>query len=392
MQSTRRDLLSTVSSVGLMTVFSSQLAAKGLTSQAGLDLANLGPLQQADSLGLRLPRGFSARIVAESGHQVSSKLGPVDYMWHGSPDGGACFATQDGGWIYTSNSEIKIGGGAGALKFDAAGNLIDAYSILNGTRNNCGGGPTPWNTWLSCEEVGYGDVYECDIYGRKKAQICPGLGRFKHEAIAIDSEAEFAYLTEDETDGLLYRYRPDTYLSSGAMNFEGGSLSAARVKANGAVEWLAVPNSTPQTEETALRYQLKGATRFNGGEGIWYHNGKVFFVTKGDNKVWRYDDTADFIECIYDPKTSPTPILSGVDNVSVSNSGHVLVAEDGGDMQIIVINPAGRLYPLVQVLNQDHSEITGPAISPDGRRLYFSSQRGGRNGTGITYEISGNFG
>ena len=76
-------------------------------------------------------------------------------------------------------------------------------------------------------------------------------------------------------------------------------------------------------------------------------------------------------------------------------AGDLLVAEDGGDMQIVVITPDGALRPLVQVTGQDDSEITGPALDPYRQRLYFSSQRGPSGsafGTdGVTYEITGPF-
>ena len=116
-----------------------------------------------------------------------------------------------------------------------------------------------------------------------------------------------------------------------------------------------------------------------------------FSTTKGDNRVWKYDTRNQTMGITYDKKTSPKPILSGVDNVTVSEDGHVLVAEDGGDMQIVILGPFGDIYPLLQVTGQNNSEITGPAIAPNKDRLYFSSQRGGRKGKGITYEIAGNF-
>jgi secreted PhoX family phosphatase len=83
-------------------------------------------------------------------------------------------------------------------------------------------------------------------------------------------------------------------------------------------------------------------------------------------------------------------VLSGVDNLTVSHAGDVLVAEDGGNMELCVIGPDRRVKVLLRLLGQDGSEITGPAFSPDGQRLYFNSQRGGRQGSGlgITYEIS----
>jgi secreted PhoX family phosphatase len=85
--------------------------------------------------------------------------------------------------------------------------------------------------------------------------------------------------------------------------------------------------------------------------------------------------------------------LTGVDNITGAGSGDLYVAEDGGNMEINVITPAGVVAPFLRILNQSSSEITGPAFSPDGRRLYFSSQRGttGRSSGGITYEVTGPF-
>ncbi|NTX01719.1 twin-arginine translocation signal domain-containing protein [Myxococcus sp. CA040A] len=67
-----------------------------------------------DANGVRLPAGFSSRILARSGRAVAS----TGYTWHSAPDGGACFALSDGGWVYTSNSELSSGGGASALRFE----------------------------------------------------------------------------------------------------------------------------------------------------------------------------------------------------------------------------------------------------------------------------------
>jgi uncharacterized protein len=69
------------------------------------------------------------------------------------------------------------------------------------------------------------------------------------------------------------------------------------------------------------------------------------------------------------------------------------VAEDGGDLQLCLITPERIVAPLLQLVGPNSSEITGPAFSPDGKRLYFSSQRGptGSSSNGITFEVTGPF-
>ena len=353
-------------------------------------LQSIGGLLPPNKHGLRLPKGFSSRIVAKSLQPVTLASGEKSaYQWHKYPDGGACFAMEDGGWIYTSNSEVgNRGGGAGALRFDSDGQLVDAYGILSGTSANCAGGPTPWQTWLSCEETSYGQVFECDITGKRNALLCPGLGFFKHEAVALDPRQQRAYLTEDESDGCLYRYTA-LEMNDGRFDFNSGFLELAVVDRDCYVSWLPVPNPNPKWNQTATRYQVSAASHFKGGEGIWFHEGRVIFTTKGDNRVWEYDILANRVQVIYAPEKSSNPILSGVDNVCVTVDGEIMVAEDGGDLQIVVLGANGQVTPLVQVIGQDDSEIAGPAISPRGDKLYFSSQRGNRDG--MTYEITGRF-
>lgn len=363
-------------------------------------LTEIGDLLPPNDLGIRLPSGFSARIVAAAGQTLQKNRWwrRTKYRWHSFPDGGATFPTDDGGWIYVSNSETisLLGGGASAIRFSSNGTVKDAYRILGLTNVNCAGGPTPWNTWLSCEEIDFGRVYECDPYGRKSASVRPALGYFKHEAVAVDTLFGNLYLTEDEGDGRLYRFLPDGLDGSGNLNLGSGVLQVASVDSQGYVSWIDLPNPTPNIFQTPTRHQVAESTPFDGGEGIWYDNGFVYFTTKGDNKVWRLDTNLNQLDTVYDAATSSNPILTGVDNVTVSPNGDILVAEDGGDVQIVVIDADGNLAPLMQIVGQNGSEITGPAFSPDGSRLYFSSQRGsgvfgGGNGFGITYEMSGPF-
>jgi secreted PhoX family phosphatase len=350
-------------------------------------LTGIGPLGDPDANGIRLPSGFSSRVIAISDSNVPG----TSYRWHKSPDGGATFPTASGGWVYVSNSEESFltGAGVSLVEFNASGGIVNARRILSGTNGNCAGGPTPWNTWLSCEEVDRGAVWECYPLSTASAVKRTALGYFKHEAAAVDPVFGHVYLTEDEGDGCFYRFVP----SGGLPNLGSGTLQVAKVASNGAVTWANVPNPRPGLFGTRTRNQVSGAARFNGGEGCWYQDGFVYFTTKGDNRVWELDTTNQLLSIIYDRATNSNPILSGVDNVTVSSSGDVLVAEDGGDMQICVLDESGVPFPLLQVTGQSGSEITGPAFSPDGSRLYFSSQRGASSSSrrGITYEVTGPF-
>ena len=349
---------------------------------------------------------FSVRQVARTGERA---VAGSDYLWHANPDGGACFAMDDGGWVYVSNAEVGVWrqGGVGALRFDARGELIDSYPICTGTTNNCAGGPTPWGTWLTCEEIDEGLVYECDPTGRQLAVPAPALGVFKHEAAAVDPVHRHIYLTEDVEDGNLYRFVPESYPQGGRADLRRGRLEVAVVEgvdvmSTRSVEWRPVPNPIPRLGgddpariEAATRYQVPDAEKFNGGEGCWYFDGIVYFTTKGDNRVWALDTGRNVLDLIYDKQSDQAfnPGIDDVDNLTVSAGGDVLVAEDGSEMRLVVVGPNVKPFELVNVIGQRESEICGPAFSPDGGRLYFSSQNGpaGDHTDGRIYELRGPF-
>ena len=353
---------------------------KALAASAVVGESPYGPLGTPDARGVALPRGFSARLLATTDKVVTG----TNYTWHGQPDGASCFAHPEEGWVYVSNSELNgTRGGAGALRFAADGSIESAYPVLHGTKWNCAGGATPWHTWLSCEEHRAGFVWECDPFRAGQGIARPGLGKFPHEAAAIDPTTSIVYLTEDDYDSRLYRFRPERWgdLSSGV-------LEAAVLKPNNTLQWIAVSPEKP--------YRGSDTTGFQRGEGAWFASGVLYFCTTADDRVWAHDVQNGTLEIIYDAATAGAgAALHSPDNVTVhAGSGDIYVAEDGDDLQLVLLaDRSGQriVAPFLQLTGHDRSEITGPAFSPDGSRLYFSSQRGRDGKLGMTFEVTGPF-
>jgi secreted PhoX family phosphatase len=206
------------------------------------------------------------------------------------------------------------------------------------------------------------------------------MGQLKHEAAAVDPWRQVVYLTEDESDGCLYRFVPVAW-----RDLSGGTLEVL-VQDGSALAWAPVPQPRPGLAGTPTRQQVPSALHFNGGEGACVDDkGVLFFTTKGDNRVWALNPVAMTLTVVYDDGTSPTPDLTGVDNITLNRKGVLFVAEDGGNLQIVAVGPGERAAPVVELTGVSGSEITGPAFTPDGSRLYFSSQRN----PGRTYEVTG---
>ena len=364
------------------------LTGPALAEQARPGASPFGPLRRPDANGIRLPAGFHSRVVAVSGQEV----GDTGYTWHTFPDGGTTFRKPGGGWTYVCNSEVPApgGGGVGQLHFDQAGNILSANRVLSGTTANCSGGRTPWGTWLSGEEHPLGMVHECTVGASPGGTARPALGVFAHEMVAVDPDEGRLYLAEDDTTvggDEFYRFTPTNPLP----DLSAGTLESLKWnRQTKAVTWIPVDAATPAT--TRRGTGGPHGTAFDGNEGVWYHAGHVYFTVKSTNRVYDLDVAAQRLTVLWDAARYDSPILSGVDNLVMDRAENLYVAEDGGNMELVVISRSGRrVAPFLRVIGQDGSEITGPAFSPGGRRLYFSSQRGGPSSTGITYEVRGPF-
>ncbi|MGH3673219.1 MAG: alkaline phosphatase PhoX, partial [Pseudonocardiaceae bacterium] len=190
-------------------------------------------------------------------------------------------------------------GGCTIVEADRDGKRIREYVGIAGTSTNCAGGITPWDTWLTCEETedkagsggrtkDHGYVFEVDPFDRE-ANHDPlpikALGRFVHEAAAVDPENGDVYLTEDAAtpNGLLYRWKaPKTFTprrgSLRALGATDGVLAAARcVDASGTfvddlsqatdigttyrVTWMPVPDRDAAAFSTRKQFGAGQVTR-----------------------------------------------------------------------------------------------------------------------------------
>lgn len=396
--------------------------------------ASIGPLQAADDNGVQLPAGFSSRVIAVFNEPpIPDNPG---FLWHSDPDGGAVFRTDDGGWIYVSNSEVRdsttggaaglpgtsrehvealglLRGGVSALRFDAAGNLVDAYPVQRDTTTNCSGGVTPWGTWINGEEIMDGYMFECSPLRDGGTPLrLDRFGRKAHEMAALDPEGRAIYHTEDMAgDERFYRTifptetswpagdRPDWQQGVLQVLVVDDGIDAAR-KGPVPIRWIdAIDDGRPQSDV----YQSE-TTVFAGNEGCWFLSGFVFFSTKSDDNIWAIDTVGGTIESIYNPEDGPVgspvdpdePPMAGVDNIAMTLDGEMIVVEDGGDMRAMVLLPDRTTIPLLRLPGDPNvTEVTGPAFSPDGRRLYVANQRALRSGLpagfgtgGVIYEIT----
>ena len=340
----------------------------------------------ADANGVQLPVGLhAAGVIATSrpagaGHRLHLAPAP--------PTAGACFA-GGGRWVGVRlqlGGRRLVAGGASAVRFQPDGSIDTAYRILSGTNVNCAGGPTPWGTWLSCEENGAAarstsatrssagqGIAAARAWARSRTRRPPSIPATGH-----------VYLTEDHPSGRLYRFVPTT-----PGDLTSGSLHAASVVGH--------RGHLGARQRHRTGPERRRPPPFNGGEGAWLSAGTLWFTTKGDGRVWELDLATQELNVLL-RLTRPRRVRRCTQSTTSpchEPSGDLFVAEDGGNLELCLIatTPACRTSssPFLRVVGHSSSEVTGPAFSPDGTRLYFSSQRGANGVTGITYEVTGPF-
>lgn len=460
--SSRRDFIKTSSIAGLgfwgMRTFLAGTLSTCTTrhlAEEGMLIEKYGPLQKDPAGIFDLPQGFSYRIVGRRGEMMHDGLICPD-----KPDGMAAFAGEKGKVILVRNHELlpdhfgpfgvdgslidavpreKIydfgkgdllcKGGTTTLVIDeASGRVENSYLSLVGTIRNCAGGPTPWGSWITCEEYfavagrsGFlkDHGYNFEVPATEQSVLADpvplkDMGRFRHEAVGVDPKTSIVYQTEDMGDGLIYRFLPN---EPGKLH-KGGRLQALAVKGRKScdtrnwfkqsfpvneimeVEWIDMSNVDAPTDDLRLRGFFQGAAVFGRGEGMWFDRGECYFAcTAGGRKrlgqIFRYipspfegtsreTEQPGTLELFLEPNDSE--ILRWCDNLTVAPWGDLVLAEDNPHPFLVGVTPEGQVYKLGKNTGYK-SELAGCAFSPSGQTLFVNIQH-----AGLTLAIQGPWG
>ncbi len=383
-----------------------------------------------------LPEGFSYEVISKVGQPMSDGL-----LVPGCPDGMGAFLNENNDCVLVRNHENSPGergyspfgadhallsqvpkdklydagnlkmpglGGTTTIVFDETQQTIkEQYLSLAGTYRNCAGGPTPWGSWLTCEEdvtksdgktieKNHGYVFEVPAAAKGLVDPKPiaGMGRFNHEAVAVDPATGMVYQTEDRPDGLIYRYvpnNPDDLHQGGQLQCLAIEAEPSKDTRNWNEQTVKVHDKLPVTwqpldrvdaPDDDLRYRGfdGGAARFARGEGMWYAEGAIYFAcTNGGpskvGQIWKYTPQAETLE-LFAQSESKT-VLHKCDNITFAPFGQLLVCEDNGEEnRLHLIDQEGNIS-LFAVNRSSRSEFAGAVFSPTGKTLFVNIQENG---------------
>jgi uncharacterized protein len=321
----------------------------------------------------------------------------------------------------TRSYDPLSGGGTTTMIIDMETRLpVRDFLSLSGTHNNCAGGATPWGSWITCEEnvegiaSGYGQPhgYVFDVSARSMEPVDPtpikAMGRFVHEAIAVDPQTGIIYETEDRNPCGFYRFIPHrrkNLLAGGRLQMLAVNCHPNYDTRTGQmpfkplhVTWVDIDNPDPANAETDSlavfkQGQAAGGAIFTRLEGAWYGDGSIFFIsTNGGNarlgQVWKYrprGHSGGVLSLIFE---SPgVDVLDSPDNICVTPGGGLILCEDGGGIQYLRgLTQQGEIFnfALNVVPGFNTQEFAGATFSPDGETLFVNIQT-----PGITFAIWG---
>ncbi|MBD2166584.1 DUF839 domain-containing protein [Calothrix membranacea FACHB-236] len=371
---------------------------------------------------LELPPGFNYTAISCTGQSMDDGT-----IVRGGHDGMAAFVGPNNTTILVRNHELnpsnsnglfasrlydQIGGGTTTIVVGPDRRVRKHFVSLAGTIRNCAGGPTPWGSWISCEETltiaAKRHGYNFEVPATAEIAVADpvplvAMGRFNHEAIAVDPDTGYIYQTEDEGNSCFYRFRPNIRPTQygDLQNRGAGVLEALVLDIPGRpspvntrtnfiqyknqplpVKWVQIDNVDPGIGQTSVRAQgqSKGAAIFSRGEGAWFGNGLIYFTcTNGGNagqgQVFAYDPKKDTLTLVVE---SPEEnILNFPDNITVAPFGDIFLCEDGSNTEYVIgVNQKGELYRFAaNAING--SEFAGACFSPDGRTMFVNIQSPG---------------